>query len=91
MNDYFDEGGTGRGLVQSLAYLDPRYGISKEDEEKFYGSMNESDRDKFDLGVEFYEKYLELPSAVKSYLRNTKDAEKAREYMATYITNYVSK
>jgi hypothetical protein len=53
--------------------------------------MNESDRDKFDLGVEFYEKYLELPSAVKSYLRNTKDAEKAREYMATYITNYVSK
>ena len=90
LDEYFENGGTAKGIRQSIQMLNPLYGYtSKETYEKgleFIASLTDEEKEKLKIAHEYYENELELPEIVYEYLgqKSTTD-ESAKRVLTTYI------
>lgn len=92
LDEYFENGGTGKGIKQSFATLNPMYGYtSKDNIEKgnaFVASLTDEEKEKLKIAQDFYEKELMLPESVSSRL-GKKDLtdEEAKNLLRNYINS----
>lgn len=90
LDEYFDNGGTARGLRQSLSTLNPLYGFTSKDTYekgiKFIASLTEEEKEKLKIAHEYYEKDLMMPEEVLALLgRKGVTEEDAKKIMKAYI------
>ena len=92
LDEYFEHGGTGKGIKQSFATLNPMYGYtSKDNIEKgnaFIASLTDDEKEKLKIAQDYYEKELMLPASVSSRL-GKKDItdEEAKNLLRNYINS----
>ena len=92
LDEYFEHGGTGKGIKQSFATLNPMYGYtSKDNIEKgnaFIASLTDDEKEKLKIAQDYYEKELMLPESVSSRL-GKKDItdEEAKNLLRNYINS----
>lgn len=92
LDEYFEQGGTGKGVKQSFATLNPMYGYTSKDTiEKgnaFVASLTDDEKEKLKIAQDFYEKELMLPENVSSRL-GKKDItdEEAKNLLRNYINS----
>ena len=90
LDEYFANGGTGNGIVQSFATLDPMYGYTGKDTiekgEAFIASLSDEEKEKLRIAQEYYETELMLPENVAALLRkkNITD-EEAKNLLISFI------
>lgn len=88
MKEYFENGGTGEGIVTSISNLNPEYGLTseakKEERQAWLDSMDDIEYEKYETAVLYYSKYLAMPEAYKKKLRKADNAT-AEALMNTYI------
>lgn len=58
LNQYFQYGGTEKGLTQSLKALNPLYGLNAEQQAQFFGKLTAKDRDRLKQAMKFYNDIL---------------------------------
>lgn len=92
LDEYFEHGGTGKGIKQSFATLNPMYGYTSKDTiEKgnaFIASLTDDEKEKLKIAQDYYEKELMLPESVSSRL-GKKDItdEEAKNLLRNYINS----
>lgn len=92
LDEYFEHGGTGKGIKQSFATLNPMYGYTSKDTiekgEAFVASLTDEEKEKLKIAQDFYEKELMLPESVSSRL-GKKDLtdEEAKNLLRNYINS----
>ena len=90
LDEYFKHGGTGKGISQSIAMLNPMYGYTSastyEAGVAFINSLSDEEKEKLKIAYDYYEKELMLPEEVAKYLRK-KDItnEEAKNVLRKYI------
>jgi hypothetical protein len=90
MNQYFENGGTGKGLIQSFSMLNPMYGFTSKETlakgEKFVKSLSGNEKEKLKIAQRYYENGLALPEYVTKQLKkkDITDAE-AKRILTGYI------
>ncbi|MCL2158361.1 MAG: hypothetical protein FWH48_03025, partial [Oscillospiraceae bacterium] len=89
LNQYFENGGTGRGIAQSFAALNPMYGFTgKETMEKgqqFVASLDDNEKKKLEIAQRYYDSDLALPAGLAQKLRGGLSDAEARNLLAGYI------
>ncbi len=91
LDEYFENGGTGKGIVQSFATLNPMYGYTSKDSvekgEAFIASLTDDEREKLKIAQDYYENDLMLPEDVIALLKK-KDItnDEAKNVLKKYIT-----
>ena len=96
LDEYFENGGTARGIKQSLAMLNPLYGYTSEETyEKgveFIASLSEEEKEKLKIAHEYYEKELMLPENVLAFLgKKGVNEETAKTILRAYIQSKCKK
>jgi hypothetical protein len=92
LDEYFENGGTAKGVTQSVAMLNPMYGYTGKDTiekgNEFVASLSEEEKDKLKIAIDYYEKDLMLPEEVSALLRK-KDItdEQAKNLLTKYINS----
>ena len=90
LNEYFENGGTVKGIKQSFAALNPMYGFTSkstaEKGEAFIASLTEDEKEKLKIAQDYYENDLMLPENVLEKLgkKNITD-EEAKNVLRGYI------
>ena len=90
LDKYFENGGTGKGIKQAFAALNPMYGFTGKDTvekgKAFTASLSEDEKEKLKIAQDFYENDLMLPQEVLSRL-GEKDItdEEAKNLLKNYI------
>lgn len=90
LDKYFENGGTAKGIKQSIATLNPMYGFTSKDTmakgEDFIASLSDEQKEKLKVAQDFYENDLMLPQEVLSRL-GKKDItdEEAKNLLRNYI------
>ncbi|MDK2932789.1 MAG: hypothetical protein PWP27_599 [Clostridiales bacterium] len=86
---YFENGGTGRGITQSLSTMSPLYGLSIKDGEyaEFrFKFLNDKEREKLKIALEHYNDIAYLPKAYKTVLNSSKVPEfLKKKFLEKYI------
>ena len=76
LDEYFENGGTVKGIKQSFATLNPMYGFTSKDTaekgEAFIASLTEDQKEKLKIAQDYYENDLMLPENVLAKLGKTK-------------------
>ena len=88
---YFDNGGTVKGIKQSLTTLNPVYGFTSKDTinkgEAFIATLTDEQKEKLKIAQNYYEKDLMLPENVLSLLgKKGITDEEAKNVLKNYIT-----
>ena len=92
LDEYFENGGTAKGIATSIATLNPMYGYTSEDTiekgQAFVNSLSDEEKEKLKIAIEYYENDLMLPENVSSLLRG-KDItdEQAKNLLRNYINS----
>ena len=90
LDKYFENGGTGKGIKQSFATLNPMYGFTAKNTagkgSEFIASLSNEEKEKLKVAQDFYENDLMLPPEVLSRL-GKKDItdEEAKNLLRNYI------
>lgn len=90
LEEYFENGGTGKGITQSIAMLNPMYGYTSEEGiekgEAFVKSLSSDEKEKLRTAINYYENDLMLPENVSQRLRkkDITDTE-AKNLLKNYI------
>jgi hypothetical protein len=90
LEEYFENGGTGKGITQSIAMLNPMYGYTSEEGiekgEAFVKSLSSDEKEKLRTAMNYYENDLMLPENVSQRLRkkDITDTE-AKNLLKNYI------
>ena len=91
LDEYFEKGGSGDGIVKSFATMNPMYGFtSKANLEKgkeFMNFLTDNEKEKLQIAQSYYEQTLSLPVNVEQQLKKkgiTDDEAK------NVIRNYIS-
>jgi hypothetical protein len=94
MKDYFKEGGTGNGIVMSLAYMNPNYGFTSPDTifkgQEWLDGMTDIEYDKYVTACNYYKEYLALDDGYAKAIRKA-DNERAMELLEQYIRQVTNK
>lgn len=89
LDAYFDNGGTVKGIKQSIATLNPMYGFTGKDTmekgKAFVASLSDEQKEKLKIAQDFYEEDLALPENVLSMLKNDTTEEEAKNLLKKYI------
>lgn len=90
LDEYFENGGTGKGIAQSISMLNPMYGFTGKETaakgEAFVASLSEDDKEKLKIAQRYYEDDLMLPEKVATMLRQKGITnEKAKNLLRNYI------
>ena len=90
LDEYFENGGTVKGIKQSFAMLNPMYGYTGKDTiekgKAFIASLAPEEQDKLKIAQEFYEEDLMLPEKVLSALgKKGITDEEAKNVLNNYI------
>ena len=94
LEQYFENGGTGRGIIQSFSTLNPLYGFTGKDTmekgEQFVKSLDDSEKQKLKIAQQYYEDELMLPDNVTALLKkkNITDTE-AKNVLKKYINSKI--
>ena len=96
LDDYFENGGTAKGITQSIEMLNPMYGYTGKDTiekgKEFVASLSEEEKDKLKIAQDYYEKDLMLPENVSAMLRKKGITdEQAKNLLTKYINSKCSK
>ncbi len=90
LDEYFENGGTAKGIEQSIRMLNPMYGYTGKDTfekgQEFINSLSYEEKEKLKIAQEYYENDLMLPEEVSTRLRK-KDIteEEAKNLLRNYI------
>ena len=91
LNEYFENGGTAKGISQSIEMLNPMYGYTGKDTiakgEEFVNSLNDDEKDKLKIAISYYENDLMLPENVSAMLRKKGITD---EQAKNLLTNYIN-
>ena len=89
LDEYFENGGTAKGIKQSMAMLHPLYGYTSEETyekgKKFLASLTEEEKEKLIIAYDYYEENLKLPENVTQYLNDKTTTEQAKRLLSAYI------
>ena len=91
LDQYFENGGTAKGIKQSIAALSPMYGFTSKDTiekgEEFIASLTDEQKEKLQVAQDYYENDLMLPENVSNML-GKKDItdEEAKNVLRNYIS-----
>lgn len=90
LDEYFDNGGTVKGIKQSFATLNPMYGFTSKDTMEngraFIASLTDEQREKLKIAQDFYENDLMLPETVLDKLgKKGITDEEAKNVLRNYI------
>ena len=90
LDRYFENGGTAKGIKQSLATLNPMYGYTSKDTaekgEAFIASLSADEKAKLKIAQEYYESELMLPENVSDKLGKKGITEiQAKNVLINYI------
>lgn len=94
LDQYFENGGTGKGITQSFATLNPMYGFTGKDTiEKgklFVKSLDDNEKQKLKIALKYYEDELMLPPNVTTLLKkkNITDSQ-AKNVLKKYINSKI--
>ena len=92
LNEYFENGGTAKGITQSISTLNPMYGYTGKDTiekgKAFVNSLSDDEKDKLKIAQDYYEKDLMLPGNVSELLRKKGITdEQAKNLLTKYINS----
>lgn len=92
LDEYFENGGTAKGITQSIAMLNPMYGYTSEDSiekgQEFVNSLSDDEKDKLKIAINYYENDLMLPEHVSAMLRKKGITDRqAKNLLTNYITS----
>ncbi len=91
LDEYFENGGTGKGISQSMEMLNPMYGYTGKDTiakgQEFVNSLNDDEKDKLKVAINYYENDLMLPEKVSAMLRKKGITD---EQAKNLLTNYIN-
>ena len=92
LDEYFENGGTGKGIKQSFATLNPMYGYTGKDTiakgEEFIASLSVEEKEKLRIAQMYYENELMLPENVSGLLgKKGITNEEARNLLINYINS----
>ena len=91
LDEYFKNGGTAKGIAQSIEMLNPMYGYSGKDTiakgEEFVKSLSDDEKDKLKVAISYYENDLMLPEDVSAMLRKKGITD---EQAKNLLTNYIN-
>jgi len=96
LEQYFEHGGTGRGVAQSFEMLNPMYGFTGKDTmekgQEFVNFLNENEKEKLKIAQRYYEDEIMLPEILMQKLRK-KDItnQEAKTLLSSYINSKISK
>ena len=90
LDEYFENGGTAKGITQSMAMLDPMYGYTGKDTiakgQEFVNSLSDDEKEKLKIAIDYYENDLMLPENVSALLRKKGITdEQAKNLLTKYI------
>jgi hypothetical protein len=92
LDEYFENGGTGKGMASSFSTLNPMYGFTGKETyakgQEFISSLTAEEKEKLKIAQDYYEKELMLPGDVSKRLgkKNITDDE-AKNLMKNYINS----
>jgi hypothetical protein len=95
LNQYFEYGGTGRGVVDSFASLNPMYGFTSkstmEKGQEFVASLNDNERVKLKIAQDYFDRELDLPADIKELLKkkDISDVE-AKNLLTKYVKSKIN-
>ena len=92
LDKYFENGGTAKGIAQSMEMLNPMYGYTGKDTiakgQEFVNSLSDDEKDKLKIAIDYYENDLMLPANVSSMLRKKGITdEQAKNLLTKYINS----
>ena len=92
LDEYFENGGTAKGITQSIAMLNPMYGYTSKDTiekgQEFVKSLSDDEKDKLKVAISYYENDLMLPENVSAMLRKKGITdEQAKNLLTKYINS----
>lgn len=92
LEEYFENGGTAKGISQSIAMLNPMYGYTSKDTiekgQAFVKSLSNDEKDKLKIAMNYYENDLMLPGNVSDMLRKKGITnEQAKNLLTKYINS----
>ena len=91
LDEYFENGGTAKGITQSIEMLNPMYGYTGKDTiakgQEFVNSLNDDEKDKLKVAINYYENDLMLPENVSAMLRKKGITD---EQAKNLLTNYIN-
>lgn len=91
LDEYFKNGGTAKGITQSIEMLNPMYGYTSKDTikkgEEFVKSLSDDEKDKLKVAISYYENDLMLPKNVSNLLRKKRITD---EQAKNLLTNYIN-
>lgn len=90
LDEYFENGGTAKGISQSIEMLNPMYGYTGKDTiakgQEFVNSLSDDEKDKLKIAIDYYENDLMLPENVSAMLRKKGITdEQAKNLLTKYI------
>lgn len=91
LDEYFEHGGTAKGIKTSISTLNPMYGFlsGKDSAEKinaFTSSLSDAEKEKLKIAQDFYDEDLELPENVLKLLGKKEITE---EEATNVLKNYM--
>ena len=92
LDEYFENGGTAKGITQSIEMLNPMYGYTGKDTiakgQEFVKSLSDEEKDKLKIATSYYENDLKLPENVSAMLRKKGITdEQAKNLLTKYINS----
>ena len=92
LDEYFENGGTAKGISQSIEMLNPMYGYTGKDTiakgQEFVNSLSDDEKDKLKIAIDYYENDLMLPENVSAMLRKKGIIdEQAKNLLTKYINS----
>ena len=90
LDEFFENGGTAKGIKQSFATLNPMHGFTSKDTvkkgEAFIASLSADEKEKLKIAQDYYEKDLMLPENVLALLGKKGITEdEAKNVLKNYI------
>lgn len=92
LDEYFENGGTAKGITQSFSTLNPMYGFTGKDTiqkgEAFIATLTPEEKEKLKMAQDYYEKELMLPENVSKLLgKKDMTEERAKNLLKEYINS----
>ena len=91
LDEYFENGGTAKGITQSIEMLNPMYGYTSKDTiakgQEFVKSLSDDEKEKLKVAISYYENDLMLPKNVSNLLRKKGITD---EHAKNLLTNYIN-
>ena len=95
LDQYFEYGGTGKGIVQSFASLNPMYGFTGkntiEKGQEFVASLSDNEKEKLKTAQDYFDRELDLPMDIKLLLgkKDITDVE-AKNLLTKYVKSKIN-